>query len=135
MSIIGLVLSLLAGLAYYAYYAYSANVQSQNKKRQICKDAIEAQGDNYFEGLLPAGCSDPKKQAEANKKNFNKIKLDNCISQANTYCNNYLETNAYKTSTDNNGKKIYYLYQNQWDYVNNKLKSDKDECYRLYPSN
>ena len=128
---IGIILSLVSGLG---FYAYSSNMQKQNQKEKACKDAIEAQGDNYFEGLLPPGCSDPKKQAESSKKSFNKISLDLCLNKAQEAYTNYLEINANSTSLNSEGKKIYYMYQNQWDYVNGKLKADRDECYRLYPN-
>ncbi len=128
---IGIILSLFAGLS---YFIYSSSVQNQNKKEKACRDAIEAQGDNYYQALLPAGCSDPKKQAESSKKAFNKVSLDLCLNKAQEGYNKYLEINAYKTSIDSEGKKIYYMYQNQWDYINGKLKADKEECYRLYPN-
>jgi hypothetical protein len=60
--------------------------------------------------------------------------LNSCLWAADEAYNKYLETNAYRTSTGSDGKKIYYMYQNQWDYVNGKVKADKDECYRRYPS-
>lgn len=115
IAIIGIVLSLLAGVGYYAYYR---NVQNQ----------AEAERQSQAQQVQQA------QEAQQSQQLSNQLQLDTCLSQADTGYNQYLEVNAYKTGTDSSGQKIYYMYQPQWDYINGKVKTDKDECYRRYPN-
>jgi hypothetical protein len=111
---IGVILSLLAGFGYYSYYKNQQNQAAADERartEQVQKAAQDASA------------------AKASQQ-FN---LDLCLGQADTAYNQYLETNTSRTTTDASGEKIYYLQQPQWDYVNNKRTTDKDECYRRYP--
>jgi ABC-type transport system involved in cytochrome bd biosynthesis fused ATPase/permease subunit len=115
IAVIGIVLSLLSGAGYYAYY-HNVQKQAEADRQAQAQQVQQAQ------------------QAQEAQKYSNKLQLDTCLGQADTGYNQYLEVNAYKTGTDSSGQKIYYMYQPQWDYINGKVKTDKDECYRRYPS-
>ncbi len=114
VAIIGIVLSLLAAFGYYSFYKNQQNQAAaveRAKTEQVQKAAQEAS------------------TAKASQQ-FN---LDLCLGQADEAYTQYLQTNSTRTTTDANGEKLYYLQQPQWDYVNNKRTTDKDECYRRYP--
>ena len=108
LSIFVFVISMVFG--YSAIRAYEQQIKAQAEQVQQAQQAQEAQ------------------------KFSNKLQLNTCLGQAEASYNRYLEINANKTVTDSSGKKIYYLYQPQWDYINGKEKTDKDECYRRYPT-
>lgn len=107
---IGIILSIVAGFLWFNYY------QDQREQAKIQLEQKQAE------------------ELESQLEQFRKqSSLDNCLQKADESYNQYLEINSTDTRTDENGQKIYYMQQYQWDYVNNKRTSDKDECYRRYP--
>lgn len=106
-----IVLSLLAGLGYYAFY-HQKQIDTQKQAEQSQKATEQAA------------------QQKSSQEAAAKAALNLCLSQADDAYTQYLQVNSTRTTTDANGEKIYYLQQAQWDYVNGKRTTDKDECYR-----
>jgi hypothetical protein len=104
-------LSLLAGVGYYAYY-HQTQVDNRKQAEQTQKAAEQAA------------------QQKSDQAAAVKASLNLCLSQADDAYTQYLQLNSTRTTTDASGQKIYYLQQTQWDYVNGKRTTDKDECYR-----
>lgn len=56
--------------------------------------------------------------------------LNTCLEDAQTRYNNYLKNNADYTTKGTDGETLYNMAQDKWDYIDQSLERNRDECYR-----
>lgn len=108
---IAIVLSILAGIGYYSIYQ-----NAQKNERNSAAQALREK--------------EQDEQAAQSRDKAAQATLNFCLNQADNNYNQYLELNSTRTTTDSDGQKVYYMPQHNWDYADQKKKTEKDECYR-----
>lgn len=113
--IIGIGLSLIAGGLYYIFYS---NLQTQAEAQR------QAQVQQFE--------SEQKTQTAA--KNYRQLELSACLEQADTAYWDYVKVNAASATPQANGTTLYRASTLVWDTADKNKTTEKDECYRRYPS-
>ena len=71
-----------------------------------------------------------EQDAQALQAQIKQSTLDACLKQADDNYSSYVKLNGTFVTEDAAQGGIYSMQQDKWDYVNNKKKTDQDECYR-----
>jgi hypothetical protein len=155
----GIILSTLlalvyGGVTYFSIYVQQKNIQEQEIANiDLCKDEVlslqnkaYAANNQYSkeltaEELFQTGANQDNCEKNTEKainearfglnEALNRAQL-RCISAAQDVYNNFVKNNHTGTSRGEDGEVLYQMPEAQWDYVDNKLKSDKDICQQEF---
>lgn len=115
IAIIGIVLSLLAGVGYYAFY-HNAQKQAEADRQAQAQQVQKEQ------------------QAQADAKSAREFQLSTCLQQAEDAYWAYVKVNATSAKPQADGTTLYQAYQPVWDTADSNRTTAKNECYRRYPA-